>query len=191
MDRRALSLAALPTEVLALLRAHDARPRLVAHLTLVHDVARHLVARLRASWPAIPMDAGAVAFGAATHDIGKALHPRELSEPGVLHEAAGEALLVRSGIAPSLARFARTHGSPIDADTALPLEDLLVVTADSIWKGRRSRALDDALVRTIGRETGASAWEAFMTLDEILNALAEDADQRLSWHARFPTTTSV
>lgn len=185
-DRRAMALAPLPTDVLALLAAQDARPRLVAHLTLVHDFARRLVALLRRAWPTLPVDADAVAFGAATHDIGKVLHPRELAAPGAAHERDGEALLRRAGYDAARARFARTHGTPLDALDTLPLEDLLVITADTVWKGRRVDALDDALVAAVQRAGVAEAWEAFATLDTILVTLSADADRRLAWQARFP-----
>ena len=187
-DRRALALAPLPPEVLALLDAHDARPRLVAHLTLVHDVARRLVASVHRAWPALAVDAAAVAFGAATHDIGKALHPHELVAPGTAHEADGEAMLLRAGFDAAHARFARTHGTPFDALDALPLDDLLVITADTVWKGRRAEPLDDALVAAVQRGCGVAAWEAFAALDTMLSELAADADRRLAWQARYPAT---
>ena len=36
-------------------------------------------------------------FGAATHDIGKCVHPNELYEEGYKHEAAGKSLLLSHG----------------------------------------------------------------------------------------------
>lgn len=184
-DRRALSLAPLPPDVSALLTAHGARPRLVAHLTLVHDVAQQLVNALRQAAPRLRFDADAVRFGAATHDIGKALHPEELVSPGRAHEAAGESLLIDAGVAPSLARFARTHGTPRDALDALPTEDLLVIAADTAWKGGRDRRLDDALTHAILRAEGGDAWVAFMVVDTPLDTLGWLADQRLAWQSRF------
>lgn len=184
-DRRALSLAPLPPDVSALLAAHDARPRLVAHLTLVHDVAQQLLNALRHASPRLRFDADAVRFGAATHDIGKALHPEELVAPGSTHEAAGESLLIDAGVAPSLARFARTHGTPRDALDALSAEDLLVIAADTAWKGGRDRRLDDALTQAIARAEGCDAWAAFMVVDTHLDTLGWIADRRVAWQARF------
>ena len=46
-----MNLEPLPPEVDDLLRRLTASPRLVAHLTLVHDVACTLTARLDAAWP--------------------------------------------------------------------------------------------------------------------------------------------
>ncbi|MFO0626105.1 MAG: hypothetical protein U0325_10850 [Polyangiales bacterium] len=184
-DRRALSLAPLPPDVLALLTAHAARPRLVAHLTLVHDVAQQLVNALRHASPRLGFDGDAVCFGAATHDLGKALHPAELVAPGRAHEAAGASLLISAGVAPSRARFARTHGTPRDALATLDLDDLLVIAADVAWKGARVRGLDDALTAAIVRAEGCSAWAAFLTVDTILDTLGATAERRLAWQARF------
>jgi metal-dependent HD superfamily phosphatase/phosphodiesterase len=58
----------------------------------------------------LEFDQDAVLFGAAIHDIGKAVHPDELSRLGSAHEEAGRALLVAHGVPASLARFAATHG---------------------------------------------------------------------------------
>jgi hypothetical protein len=52
-----------------------------------------------------------VLLGAATHDIGKAVHIAELSGPGSAHEEAGRQLLLAHGVSPELARFAASHAS--------------------------------------------------------------------------------
>jgi len=72
----------LPSEINDLLLKTRSSPRLKAQLCLVHDVACQLTARLSVAWPELLFDAEAVQVGAAIHDIGKAVHPRELSEPG-------------------------------------------------------------------------------------------------------------
>ena len=100
-------LAPLPDEILNLLTTVDASPRLVVHLRLVRSVAEQLVAAVMVTFPELTIDRAAVVFGAATHDIGKAVHRGELSAPGREHEAAGEKLLLDHGYAPELARFAR------------------------------------------------------------------------------------
>src|SRR5688572_4321116 len=104
-----LRLTSLPSRASTLLEELDAPPRLRAHLTLVHDVALELVRQVRRRWPAFVFDAEAVAFGAAIHDIGKAMVREELSQPGSQHEALGERLLLERDIPPAVARFARTH----------------------------------------------------------------------------------
>ena len=60
----------LPPEAAELLQRLGAPSRLVAHLTLVHDVARQLLSQLRTAFPKFRPDEAAILFGAATHDIG-------------------------------------------------------------------------------------------------------------------------
>lgn len=80
--------------------------------------------------PPLAFDRDAVLFGAATHDIGKTVHPGELSGPGSAHEEAGRQLLLDCGISPELARFAATHASWTRPGTRT--EDLMVSMADKI-----------------------------------------------------------
>lgn len=109
-----LSLCPLPEQVKAILQENSAPPRLVAHLTLVHDVAFKLVALLQDCFPQLVLDRDSVLFGAATHNIGKVLHPEELTSPGNKHELAGTALLRKLGVPKELARALRElmrHGT--------------------------------------------------------------------------------
>ncbi len=55
-----------------MLDALDAPPRLHAHLTLVHDVTRTLMAQMDRTWPDLGYDHHTVALGAAIHDVGVA-----------------------------------------------------------------------------------------------------------------------
>ncbi|WTQ47506.1 HD domain-containing protein [Actinacidiphila glaucinigra] len=174
----------MPPEVERLLRDVGAPPRLAAHLRLVHDVACELVEWIRQYSPDLVVDREAVLFGAATHDIGKALHVAELSGPGSAHERAGRALLLARGVAPRLARFAATHGSWTDG--AVTMEDLLVSVADKVWKGKRVTELEDLVVDRLAGATGDERWEVFLALDGFLGEVAADADRRLAFHTAFP-----
>jgi hypothetical protein len=174
----------LPPSVEQLLAAHGASPRLKAHLTLVHDVADSLTERIRAAWPDVTFDKAAVLFGAAIHDVGKVVHPQELQGPGHAHEEAGVRLLVRSGIAEHLARFARTHGQWKEQDAAF--EDLLVALADKIWKGKRDDALEQSVVDAVAVRSGDEVWKVWLQMDDLLSDLADSADDRLSWQAATP-----
>lgn len=60
--RAELGLTALLPSVEALLFSENAPPRLVAHLTLVHDVALRLVAGVAKAWPRLSFDKEAVAW---------------------------------------------------------------------------------------------------------------------------------
>ncbi len=179
-----MKLRPLPPTAAELLAIVEAPPRLVAHLTLVHDVAAQLLPSVRRAFPALVIDEAAVLFGAATHDIGKAVVPSELSQPGKTHEQIGEALLLKHGVSPSFARFARTHGLPADAETHT-IEDIAVILADTVWKGRRDQTLEDAVTRAVTR-SGVAAWQAFAHLDTILTGVARGADDRLSWQHVHP-----
>ncbi|MFF7203315.1 HD domain-containing protein [Streptomyces sp. NPDC008141] len=174
----------LPPVVVELLRSLGAPPRLAAHLRAVHDVAVELSDWVRDRYPDVAVDRDAVLFGAATHDIGKTLHPEELVGPGSAHEPAGRDLLLDRGFEPALARFAATHASW--DDPAVTIEDLLVSTADKVWKDERVPDLEDRLVRALAEATGREPWEEYLALDDLLSGLGADAGRRLAFQAEFP-----
>lgn len=128
----------------ALLRELSAPPRLAAHLRLVHEVAYELGDWFAEFCPTLAFDREAVLFGAATHDRGKVVHTAELDGPGSAHEPSGREPLLAYGFAPERARFAATHGSW--AETGVSVEELLVTTADKVWKGKRVTGLEDLLI---------------------------------------------
>lgn len=174
----------LPEEAVRLLASAGAPPRLVAHGELVHDTAVGILAWLDRAHPGLSVNAGAVRFGAALHDVGKARHTGELTGPGHRHEAAGERMLRDRGVPPSLARFCATHG-----DWSAPgrtLEDLLVSLADKVWKGSRVAGLELTVTRRIAEVTGEPEWEVYMGLDDELRLLAQRSDERLAYQARYP-----
>ncbi|WP_433573345.1 HD domain-containing protein [Streptomyces sp. CA-251247] len=174
----------LPPVVTELLRSLEVPPRLAAHLRAVHDVAVELSDGVRDRYPDLAVDRDAVLFGAATHDIGKTLHPEELAGPGSAHEAAGRDLLLDRGFEPALARFAATHASW--DDPAVTIEDLLVSTADKVWKDKRVPDLEDRLVRALAGATGREPWEEYLALDDLLSGLGADAGRRLAFQSEFP-----
>ncbi|WP_370365553.1 HD domain-containing protein [Catenulispora sp. GP43] len=176
----------LPLRAAELLRDVQAPPRLVAHLRAVHDVAAQLVA-----WTAkrgLPIDADAVLFGAATHDIGKAVHPGELSGPGSEHEPAGRDLLLAHGIAPELAKYAAIH-STLSTDSTL--DELLVSLADTVWKGKRRTELEDLVVARLAAASGREAWDEFLELDTLLTDIADGADERLAYQMGYPLAAAA
>ncbi|MFD3680490.1 HD domain-containing protein [Streptomyces sp. NPDC058613] len=174
----------LPSEVSALLRTLAAPPRLAAHLRLVHDVAYELADWLARYCPGLIFDRADVLFGAATHDIGKAVHTGELSGPGSAHEPAGRELLLAHGFGPARARFAATHATW--GEPGVSVEELLVSVADKVWKGKRIPELEDLLAGHVARAAGEERWAAFLALDEVLGRVADGADVRLAFQAAFP-----
>jgi hypothetical protein len=186
-DRSELALRELPAEATRLLCRLHAPPRLAAHLRLVHDVAAELTTAVAHHHPQLVFDRAAVLFGAATHDIGKSIHTDELTGPGTRHEAAGRALLLDHAVPERLARFAGTHGTWAAPDRTI--EDLLVSLADKIWKGHRVAELEALVVERLAAPTGIAVWQAFLSLDDILDPLAADADRRLALQNSYPTRT--
>jgi hypothetical protein len=181
----------LPAAVEGLLAARGASPRLTAHLMLVHDTAVSLTAGVSAAWPRVTYDRQAVLLGAATHDVGKVVHPEELSGPGHAHEEAGVRLLIESGITERQARFARTHARWEEQlhgaqGRESGLEDLLVALSDKVWKGKRAEALEQATAQIIAARSGEALWQVWLALDDLLSGLAATADERLAWQARHP-----
>ena len=175
----------LPAEAARLCEQTGAPPRLVAHLILVHDVACSLVEKLTTAFPDLHMDREAILFGAATHDLGKAQFQEELSQPGRCHEAAGVALLIGYGVPEAIARFAFTHANWQELNPP-QIEDLLVALADKCWKGKRVDELESMVVALIADQSKLEIWECYSRVDEILQELASDADERLSWQMSFP-----
>ncbi|HSA53809.1 MAG TPA: HD domain-containing protein [Yinghuangia sp.] len=180
----------LPDRVVDLLCRVDAPPRLAAHLRLVHDVAWRIAGWVERDYPDVEFDREEMLFGAATHDIGKAVHPNELCGPGHAHELAGYELLYDNGVEARFARFTCTHGTW--SEPGLALEDLLVCLADKIWKGARADRLDDLIVGHLvaGGTRGRERWAVFAALDDLLTDLAADADLRLEFQARHPVHTA-
>ncbi|GCE28708.1 hypothetical protein KDA_41920 [Dictyobacter alpinus] len=177
----------LPSEVLPVLEKYAAPPRLVAHLTVVHHVAAMLIQQVSVYWPELVYDRDLVLFGAATHDIGKAIYRHELREPGHQHEEIGPQLLLESGFSEAQARFARTHAR-YNQEEQPQLEDLLVAFADTIWKGKRDQTLEQVLAHHIATHTGEAQWEVYMKIDDIAEALASEAHARIVWQGRDQST---
>ncbi|MDT7788350.1 MAG: hypothetical protein QOF58_6769 [Pseudonocardiales bacterium] len=150
----------------------------------MHDVACQLSAWVCQHHPEVAFDRAAVLFGAATHDIGKVLHPTELSAPGSQHEPAGHTLLLSRGVPEHLARFARTHGSWTADDVTL--EDLLVSLADKVWKAKRVPDLEHLVTARLATAAGQEPWEVFLALDDELDRIASGADARLAFQSSYP-----
>lgn len=178
----------LPSEVQEICRDVKAPPRLVAHLILVHDVAVKLAVEISTRWPEVKFNKKEISFGAATHDMGKAVCPEKLSAPGHKHEQAGVVLLEDQGVPENLARFAYTHANWQDARVT-GVEDLIVALADNLWKGKRLGELEDRFVSLVSTKTGKGKWEIFSDFDRICQKFAAQADTRLAWQANLTAET--
>jgi hypothetical protein len=177
-----MNLPPLPQTAQDLCRQLNAPPRLIVHLQLVHEAAGRIVVGLKKAFPGIILDEPAILFGAATHDLGKTLHPAELGESGKKHQVDGPGLLISKGVDPLLARFALTHSQ---WDESMSIEDFVVALADKVWKGRRLPDLEAVLARAIAGQTGVPEWQVVSWLDEILGEIADGADERLAYQGSF------
>lgn len=175
----ALTPRPLPNNVQELCETLQVPPRLLAHLILVHDTAVEIVEALQKDFSALRFDKVPVLFGAASHDLGKILHPTELTGPGNLHENAGVRLLQQHDISPEYARFAQTHGAWNNSNLAI--EDLLVALADKVWRGKREQVLEALIVTKIVEQTGQEHWEVFDKLDNLATEIASVGNERLAW----------
>jgi hypothetical protein len=157
---------------------------LLLHHYLVHDVAVEICAGMRMQCPTMVFDADAVLAGAATHDLGKLLHPNELHSPGRRHQRSGERLLRSSGLRPALARFALTHGATEREYPALPIEDLLVALADRAWSGSRKEALEREIMARVQSACNLEPWDAFHCVDGLVAGVSERSALRLGCQQR-------
>ena len=178
-----MQLRDIPDDAQQLLTTLNAPPRLIAHLTLVHDAAFGILDSLQRRWPDLKIDRDAVLFGAATHDAGKCLHTNELTGPGNRHEQDGPELLQEHGVSLERSRFSQTHGT-WQHEPDLALEDFIVALADNCWKGSRNEALESKVAERIAGSLGIETWDAFMGLDEIVVQVASRGEERLAWQCR-------
>lgn len=185
MDINELNLIPLPHKVKEICQKVNAPPRLIAHLTLVHDVSVKLVKEVKTKFPAFEINEQSIQFGAVTHDIGKAIHRSELTGSGSQHEEDGADLLKRFDVSDELARFTRTHAL-WRKDSSLELEDLFVALADNCWKGKRESDLEMLICNQIACITKTEIWDVFIVLDEILQTITIEADARLAWQQQYP-----
>jgi hypothetical protein len=133
----------------------------------------------------LEFDEEAVYFGAATHDLGKAIHREELIQSGRQHQQRGVELLKELGVPADRARFAWTHSNWNGPDP-IQIEDLIVALADKCWKGKRIPELEALMTNALSEKTGKPHWECYAILDDLLQTLAADADANLKWQRRFP-----
>jgi HD superfamily phosphodiesterase len=153
-------------------------PRLLAHLTIVYEIAKDILAWIKESYPEIRVNQKEVLFGAIIHDIGKVIAIKEIHHSGSTHESVGFELLTNTyGIDPKTARFTYTHSDWFNKDATI--EDWIVSLADKVWKGKRIESLEDLIVQQICKQTNREKWEIFINLDEFLQTITRDAHQRI------------
>jgi HD superfamily phosphodiesterase len=163
------------SEAYELLNILGAPRRLVRHAELVDEAAGQLLSEFQRL--NVTFDARIVEIGAVLHDVGKVRHSSELSEPGSLHEHAGEALLLAHGVQPEIARCCISHAAWDLPEVSL--EERTVALADKLWKGKREAALELAIIDEVAGRLGVSRWDLFERLDTAFEEIAADGAERL------------
>jgi putative nucleotidyltransferase with HDIG domain len=165
-----------------LLKKLGAPNRLVRHAELVSGVAAELASEFQAL--GIACDANLIEAGSVLHDVGKILHPQELSQSGSQHESVGKALLLANGVAPEIANICVSHAA---WDSPGPsFEEHIVALADKLWKGKREEPLELAVIDQAAAKLGVSRWDIFERLDSVFEKIASGATERLE-RSRTPS----
>jgi hypothetical protein len=159
-----------------LLARLGAPKRLLQHGVLVGEAADLLLESLQRL--GVTVDAHFVRVGAVLHDAGKILYADELAQPGHAHEPAGEQLLLREGVEPSVAHCCVSHARWADANVSF--EELLVALADKLWKGKREPALEKKVIDAAAAKLGREFWDVFVELDTCFEGIASDGTARLA-----------
>ena len=97
---------------------------------------------------------------------------------GNLHEPEGEALLLRAGVSPELARVCLSHARWDSMDVTL--EELLVALADKLWKGARDTRLEERCMDGVAGKLGLTRWDIFIELDTAFEHIAAGGTERLA-----------
>ncbi len=162
-------------EAYQFLRELGAPPQLIVHVQLVGEAADLLISQLHERQ--LKFDKRLIRLGVAFHDVGKILHPSELKVGGNLHEADGEQLLIDHGVESSLARCCRSHSQWREMECSL--EELCVALADTLWKGKRIAALEEAVIQRLAVEANKDYWDVFIDWDSCFERIASSGDVRL------------
>jgi len=167
-------------DIYALLESIGANRRLIRHLELVGEAAEIICEKISAY--GVTFDQKLVELGVAAHDAGKIEYPQELDNPGNRHELAGQALLLRNGIPPDIARCCLSHAQYGSMEVSF--EELLVALSDKLWKGKRDEALEMRVIEEIAIRVSKDRWDLFTDLDCAFEEIASSGDERLGRSTR-------
>ena len=162
-------------EAYELLDEINAPEHLKTHLKLVGEAADLLIQMCEAL--GLSLDFEFIQTGVAIHDIGKTVHPHEMTGPGSEHEPAGEKLLLTKGVSPKLARVCMTHArwQTLECST----EELLIALSDKLWKGKRVESLELEVIDRIAVLLNKQRWDTFSDLDLSFEEIASGGHDRL------------
>ncbi len=174
-----MKIHSFPEKITAILNNVNAPDRLKRHLHLVYSTAKEFLYLIKKEWPELELKEELILFGSATHDIGKSKIKNELYEHGNQHEKVGKQLLSELGFTESESRFTETHGNW--QTPSLPLEDLIVILADKLWKGKRIYELEEKIGQIISSELQLNYWQLYTKFNAILEKISLGADERIAW----------
>ena len=157
------------------LHSLGASPKLLLHTRLVTEAGDLLISKLQDLQ--VRFDATFIRAGIVFHDAGKIIHPEELANKGSEHEAAGERLLIKNGVAPELARCCRSHNQWQTMECSL--EELCIALADTLWKGKRKRSLEEKFVEMLASRCERDFWARSAEMDSCFEMIAAAGDSRL------------
>ena len=158
-----------------LLRQLGAPERLLRHAQLVGEAADSLIDVYREL--GVEFDSSVIELGAAIHDAGKIAHPEELSGSGSRHERAGQALVLKHGVRPEVAKCCVSHAAW--RDPGVTFEERTVALADKLWKGKRDADLELVIIDEAAIRLGVGRWDVFARLDLAFEGIAASGDERL------------
>ncbi|MEM7335670.1 MAG: HD domain-containing protein [Chloroflexota bacterium] len=163
-------------DAIEMLEKLGASERLLTHAMLVSEASAMLIDVCEEF--DLNVNVSLIEIGAVLHDAGKVVCKNELDQEGSNHEAAGEKLLLKHGVAPEIARICRSHARYDEMEVSL--EELLIALADKLWKGKRVEQLELEVVDRIADSVGQSRWDIFPHLDDCFENIASNGDNRLA-----------
>ncbi len=162
-------------EARALVEAMGAPHPLLRHIELVAEAGAILLDTLTEQ--GVRVDRTFVEIGIVLHDVGKIVHPEELTGPGSSHEPDGESSLLARGVSADLARVCLSHAR--FQQMSCSFEELVIALADKLWKGVRRPDLEGRVVDEAAARLAVNRWKLFVPLDSCFERIATGGDDRL------------
>jgi hypothetical protein len=162
-------------EAKCLLQSLGAPRHLLQHVDLVGEAADLLLLALRANQ--IEVNEQFVLVGVVIHDVGKIVHPAEMTAPGNSHEPTGEQMLLAAGAPAEIARVCLSHARW--SQMPATLEELIIALADKLWKGVRVSELENMVITECATRSNKDYWQLFVGLDSSFERIADRGPDRL------------
>ena len=162
-------------EAFGILDKLNAPEHLKRHVSLVGEAADLIIKYLDEHEIKLRMDF--IRSGVVIHDIGKIVHPHEMTGAGSNHEPEGQKILSEMGYSSELARVCISHAQWHKMDCSD--EELVIALSDKLWKGKRVPDLELRVIDRIAILRGKDRWDIFEELDSLFENIASGGDERL------------